>query len=301
MSVPVLLLVFNRPVHTRAVIDRLREVRPARLYVHSDGPRPGIAGEAEKVAAVRDLIDGVDWACEVKPLFRDSNFGLKKGVSDALDWFFGQEEYGIVLEDDCLPDPTFFPFCAELLEKYRHDEQVMHIAGSNLAQARTAGRPESYVFSRFSFVWGWASWSRAWRRMSLSLDGLDGFTASGTIRSFIPGRMAQVYMLEKFYSVRAGKLNSWAYAWFYSILNNKGLCIVPARNLVQNTGVGEEGATNTTGRNEAARLRASALHFPLQHPDSQIIDPDLERVFFHATQKKKYRLWIWFVMRFLRR
>lgn len=295
-TVPVLFLVFNRPGHTRATLGRLREVKPPRLYVHCDGPRPEVANDAEKVKSVRALIEQeIDWPCDVFTLFRDENMGLRKGVYGAISWFFEAEEKGIVLEDDCVPDPSFFPFCAELLDRYSHDEQIMHIGGSNLVAAVTEHLQESYVFSRFSFVWGWAGWRRAWTKMSPALDGLEDFD----LGRYIPGKMSQAYMKDKFEATRGGRNNSWAYAWFYSIIKNNGICIVPKVNLVQNTGVGEEGATNTTGRNAAARLAAQSVSFPLQHPAGKKIDVKLEQRFFFATQKRQVRLWLWYLLHWL--
>jgi len=296
-KVAVLLLLFNRPAHTQKVLDRLRMVRPPRVYVHCDGPRPERAGEQEKVAAVRAFVKTIDWPCEVFTLYRAQNMGLRMGVTGALNWFFEQEPYGIILEDDCLPDPTFFPFCAELLELYADDPQVMHIGGSNLTERFTCNAAESYVFSRFSFVWGWASWRRAWAKMSLHLEGLDDFEQTPLAQQWLPDSLARYYMLDKFKVTRDGKNNSWAYAWFYSILKNDGLCIVPTFNLVQNTGVGDTDATHTKGKNILAELPARQLSFPLKHPVNRTPDAQLERRFFYDSQKKRLRLWLW---RFLR-
>lgn len=298
MAVPVLLLVFNRPEHTRQVMERLRQLRPARLYVHADGPRAGVPGETEKVAAVRAAVaQAVDWPCTVQQLYRTDNAGLREGVYGALNWFFQQEEAGIILEDDCRPDASFFRFCAELLERYRDEEQIMHIGGSNLIESRTKVFETSYVFSRFSFVWGWASWRRAWQKMSLDLEGLDEFIAARDIRSLVSSPLAQIYMLEKF-RVTQQKINrSWGYAWFYSILKNNGLCIVPTINLVQNVGVGEAGATNTAEKNDAARLAAGSMDFPLRHPAKRQPDTGLEQAFFYASQKQRRRLLLWYALR----
>lgn len=291
---PVLFLVFNRPAHTKAALERLREVQPPRLYVHCDGPRPTSVTDSERITAVREIVHtGIDWPCEVFTLFRETNFGLRQGVYGAISWFFKAEEHGIILEDDCLPDPSFFPFCAELLDRYQHDESVMHIGGSNLVEELTVTLPSSYVFSRFSFVWGWAGWRRAWEKMRLDLEHLDQFN---TISDYIPGKMAQAYMLKKFKATQEGRNNSWAYAWFYSILINNGFCIVPTVNLVQNTGVGEEGATNTTETNQAARRGARTMHFPLRHPLEKKTRVELERQFFFATQKRRVRLWLWYFL-----
>jgi len=297
-SVPVLFLTFNRPQHTQAVLERLRLLQPERLYVHCDGPRPHRPEDADNVSAVRNILETqVDWPCQVTTLFRDVNLGLRAGVFDAINWFFRQETEGIILEDDCIPDPSFFRFCQEMLETYRDDEQIMHIGGSNLAQEFTAGLPESYVFSKFSFVWGWATWRRAWNKMSVSLDGLEKFAASEHFKQFVPNSMARVYMLDKFRDTQQRKNNSWAYAWFYSILKNNGLCIVPKKNLVQNVGVGEQSATNTTSSNQAARLRAGVLEWPLVHPSERSPEPGLEIHFFYTSQKKRPRLLIWWALK----
>lgn len=301
MEVPVLFLVFNRPDHTRAALERIRQARPPRLYVHCDGARPQVAGEAAKVAEVRAIIkEGMDWDCEFIVFFRIENQGLRQGVYGALNWFFAAEPCGIVLEDDCMPDLTFFQFCEEILEFYKNDHQVMHIGCSNLAEDQTEGQQASYVFSRFSFVWGWAGWRRAWQKMSPELEGLDAFEESGAIKNLIGDPKAQAYMLDKFQTTQRRENNSWAYAWFYSILKNNGLCVVPKVNLVQNTGVGEAGATNTTVRNKKAQLRSQPISFPLVHPESRKPDPALERQFFYLSQKSKTRLWIWYLLKILR-
>ena len=297
-NVPILFLVFNRPVQTKASLDRIREAQPSVLYVHCDGPRAHKAGENDLVSQVRMLIQTeIDWNCNVVTLYRENNHGLREGVFDAINWFFKQEPEGIILEDDCVPDLTFFRFCQELLERYRNDEQVMHIGGSNLAEKYTSSKTESYVFSRFSFVWGWATWRRAWEKMTLNLEGLDEFKQSAYFKQFMSNLLARSYMLDKFQHTQQRKNNSWAYAWFYSILNNNGLCIVPIKNLVQNVGVGEPSATNTTTSNKEAMLGASRLDWPLLHPINRKPDPALEQQFFYTSQKKRHRLLIWWALK----
>lgn len=298
MRIPILFLVFNRPAQTKASLQRIKEAQPPVLYVHCDGPRAQKTGEKELVEQVRALIQTeVNWPCKVITLYRENNLGLRDGVFDAINWFFKQEPEGIILEDDCVPDLSFFPFCEEMLERYRADEQVMHIGGSNLAEKYTADRVESYVFSKFSFVWGWASWRRAWEKMTLDLEGLDAFEDSVKLKQFVPNSFVRLYMLDKFQHTQQRKNNSWAYAWFYSILKNNGLCIVPNKNLVQNVGVGERSATNTTTPNKDARLRANQMIWPLIHPVQRIPDPALELQFFYSSQKKRHRLLIWWALK----
>lgn len=297
-SVPILLLTFNRPEQTRQVMAQILEAAPSKLYVHCDGPREWVSADVEKVNEVRQIVaDLAPPATELHTLFREQNRGLRRGVFDALNWFFEKEEYGIILEDDCIPDPSMFRFCEELLFRYKDDRRIMHIGCSNLAMASTKTALASFVFSRFSFVWGWASWRRAWKQMSIDLDGLDDFIRQGEIRHLIQDKQAQAYMLDKFKATRDGKMNSWAYAWFYSILKNNGLCIVPKINLVHNRGVGEEGATNTTSRNPLAAQGAQPLRFPLIFPAEPRIDPDLEARFFYTSQKSRLRLRLWYLLK----
>lgn len=295
-SVPVLLLAFNRPGKTAKVLEQIRHASPVRVYAHCDGPRRHVRDDLDRTEQVKRLIEEQLGSFEVKTLFRTTNAGLRRGVYEALNWFFEQEEFGIILEDDCVPDPSLFPFCEELLLRYRDDQQIMHIGCSNLA-GEYAGYPDGgYVFSRFSFVWGWASWRRAWQAMSIDLEGLELFERSGGLKRFLPDPMAQAYMYTKFQATKSGKNNSWAYAWFYSVLKNNGLCIVPKTNLVQNVGVGESDATNTTTLIKNSLKKAQPMHFPIVHPNNKSVDPKLEQLFFYTSQKSRFRLYLWYFL-----
>ncbi len=296
-SVPVLLLSFNRPEKTAQVLEQIKLAAPPRIYAHCDGPRAQVAGEAERVAEVRRIIVEKTAGLPLKTLFRENNFGLKSGVSGAIDWFFSQEEYGIILEDDCMPDPTLFRFCEELLLRYKDDPEVMHIGCSNISEPYLDGRKESYVFSKFPFIWGWASWRRAWNKMDIEVQELDKFEPRLPFGRFWIIASAQRYLRAKFQDTKTGKNKTWDYQWFYSILNNNGLCIVPSINLVQNTGIGEAEATNTTKDNELARRAAQSMHFPMVHPASKDIDLKLEQQFFYDSQKSRFRLWIWSILK----
>jgi hypothetical protein len=296
MNTPVLLLVFNRPAHTQAALEHLRQIKPKYLYIHADGARQERPEEQALVAEVRHILTAIDWDCEVKKRYRTQNFGLRDGVFDAIHWFFEEVESGIILEDDCMPDPKFFDFCTELLEKYADNEQIMHIGGSNLIDFKTEQKAESYIFSQHTFVWGWATWRRAWDKMSLDLQGLANYKKSGNITVFLEHPKAQEYMLDKFHVTRERQNQSWAYAWQYSVLYNKGLTIIPTRNLIENTGIGDAQATNTKGMIKGAKIKAKSLDFPLKHP---IIARDraLDQDFFFANQKAQHRLWLWWLLK----
>ena len=168
LQTPVVLLIFNRPDTTERVFETIRQAKPPKLLVVADGPRADKPGEAEKCAAVRAILDRVDWDCQVIQNYADTNLGCRERVSSGLNWVFETVEEAIILEDDCLPHPTFFRFCEELLERYRHDDRIMTISGNNLQ----FGRPhteDGYYFSRYTHIWGWASWRRAWRFYDLEM------------------------------------------------------------------------------------------------------------------------------------
>lgn len=241
IQVPVLFLVFNRMETTQKVFEAIRQAQPKKLYIACDGPRETRAGEAEKVEAVRSFVTGqVDWPCEVKTLFREKNLGCGKAVSSAINWFFENEEMGIILEDDCYPSQTFFPFCEEMLFKYKDDNRVMQVNGSSFIQ----GLPEtpSYSFSKYSFIWGWATWRRAWHTYQFTrsnfeaeFETLDIFASSQEKREW--------FNIFKHYF--DGKIDTWDYPWTFSIWMNRGLSITPHKNFVKNIGFGP-GATHTT-------------------------------------------------------
>jgi hypothetical protein len=239
LKTAVLFLVFNRPDTTAQVFDAIRKARPPRLYVAADGPRANREGEAEKVAKVREIATAVDWPCEVRTLFRDANLGCKRAVSGALDWFFGEEEAGMVLEDDCLPHPDFFRFCDALLERYAEDERVSVITGDNFQRGLRRG-DASYYFSRYNHCWGWASWRRSWRLYDGELSFWSDWKTSADWRERTPDTVERRYWEAIFDRVAHGEIDSWAYPWTASVWYHGGLTATPNVNLVTNIGFGED-------------------------------------------------------------
>ena len=161
-------MVFNRPEVVRRLLSSVRARRPPRVFVAADGPRPDHGDDVERCAETRALIEQIDWPCAVTTLYRDTNLGLQSAVVSALDWFFEHVDTGIVLEDDCIPEPDFFPFAGAMLERYRDVPRVMHVSGLNMRPEETFG-PGSYFFASVGHIWGWATWRRAWRRFDGSL------------------------------------------------------------------------------------------------------------------------------------
>ena len=267
MSTPaVLLLIFRRPELARRQIGALRLVQPRRIYVAADGPRPDRPMDNVACAAARRALEGIDWPCQVKTLFRTTNLGVKLAVSQAIDWFFESEEAGVILEEDCLPHPDFFWFCESLLDRYRNDIRVMQISGTNF-QPLVRTQERSFFFSRYSHVWGWATLRRAWRLYRANLEGLESFLEEATENHFWENRREQKYWRKILQIAKADRVQSWAYRWTYTLWAEGGLCVYPEVNLVTNLGFGD-GATNTQ---KTDRLKAGrGLHplLKLIHPST---------------------------------
>lgn len=266
LVVPVLFLVFNRPETTRQVFDAIRLARPRSLYVAADGARPDRPGEYRACAEVRAIATAVEWNCEVHTLFREENLGCQRAITEALDWFFEAEEQGIILEDDCLPDPSFFPYCQELLDVYRTEERVLAVSGDNF-QAQGFETEGSYYFSRYPHVWGWATWRRAWQLYDGGLSEWPTYRDGGTLTAEADGDkdFADHWstLLDR---TAAGDIETWDYQWMFTAWLRGGLACLPARNLVSNIGAGAE-ATHTRKEDGWALARErEPLSFPLKHP-----------------------------------
>jgi len=276
MTVPVIFIVFNRPDVTARVFARIRAARPATLYVICDGPRAHRPDDAPKVAAVRALIEnGVDWPCEVIRDYSESNLGCRNRVASGLNNAFNRLECAIILEDDCLPDPSFFPFCADMLEKYRDDSQVFHIAGTNFApQDSTGSRKQggsSYRFSSHPCIWGWATWRRAWKLYDFEMASWH--ERMSTLRSSFASSWEAQYWISTFAQAREDfvKINTWDFSWQFTVRSLNGLCVMPKANLVENLGIGLD-STHTGADAAHLFIPATSLAFPLKHPTTRLID-----------------------------
>jgi hypothetical protein len=271
LETPVLLLIFSRPDTTRRVFETIRQARPTRLYVAADGPRPNHPTDAARCAETRAIVQEVDWPCEVYTLFQEQNLNCGLGPVTALNWFFSHEEQGIILEDDCVPAPSFFGFCQELLTRYRHDTRVMHIGGNNFgSEAREPLAPgaPSYHFSTQRNSWGWATWRRAWALYDYHLTNFREAVQTGALDSTFTSALEKRYRLSKMEAVLQlpQPPDVWDYQWEYTIAMNSGLYIVPAVNLVGNIGFGNNSTHTHDDGDNMATVAATNLAFPLVHP-----------------------------------
>jgi hypothetical protein len=234
LQTAVLFLVFNRPDTTQQVFEAIRQAKPPRLYVAADGPRAGREGEAERTTQVRKIATAVDWPCEVKTLFRKENLGCKKAVSGGIDWFFENEEQGIILEDDCYPHPDFFFFCEWMLARYKNDVNIGMISGFNPQGINVES--DEYFQSKNALIWGWATWQSRWKKYDINMIMWDMPSARHEIREQLGYKVNMYYKLS-FGLTKKGILNTWDYQWAFCQMLNKQATIKPVSNLVKNIGV----------------------------------------------------------------
>ena len=282
-----LLLLCDRPDLTRRVFDRIREARPRQLFVAADGPRlPGVEG-ARLCEEARAAALSADWECDVQTLLRDRNLGCRRAVGSSVTWFFEHVEEGIVLEDDCVPDPAFFRFCAELLERYRADERVVGIGGNNFRGVPAAGGA-SYTFSAYNQIWGWATWRRAWAHYDGALDLWPALRGTNWLEDFLGDRVAARFWREVFERDFRGQIETWDFAWTLACWVQHGLTVHPSVNLVSNIGFDDRATHTRNPSSPLAAVPAVSIDFPLVHPPALLRDYDADR--FTAEHVHRVRL-----------
>lgn len=263
LNTPILFLVFNRPDLTKKVFFSIKMARPTKLYIAADGPRSEIKEDVERCALVRSIVTDIDWPCDVKTRFRDQNYGCKLAVSDGISWFFDQEEMGIILEDDCLPTQEFFGFCQELLVRYKDDIRIGQISGFNPLGTYN-WNDDTYLFSKFGPIWGWASWKRAWNTYDVNMSNWEEFENKGYLDFITDSFFEKNWRRDIFKKVVNNKINTWDYQWSFCKLLNGQINIIPTKNLVINIGFGEN-STHTKGNIEKKYLEVFHLG-KINHP-----------------------------------
>jgi hypothetical protein len=273
------------------VFQRIRELQPRYLFVSADGPRIQKENEIERCNAARKIIEKVDWVCEVKTHYSDVNLGCKVGVSSGIDWFFDQVEEGIILEDDCLPDRTFFQFCSGMLEHYRHNDRVMHIGGTNFQDGKIRGTG-SYYFSSIPHIWGWATWRRAWKNYDVSISSFPALLKNSEFERLFTDERIRKYWLKNFDLVHSKRKDTWDIQWVYAVSINQGLSIIPNINLVSNIGF-EEGATHTFNKSDPLANRSAESLNSIVHPSAVVPDRQADAYTFkkYLSPNKISKLW----------
>lgn len=292
MKTPVAFIIFKRLEETKLVFEAIRAAKPEILLIIADGPRR--EDERAICEQTRQITGKVDWPCDVRTNYSDKNLGCRTRVSSGLDWVFQQVDRAIILEDDCVPDPTFFPFCDELLERYKDDEQVMSVSG-NFFQQRNKHfqNKDSYYASMIPHIWGWATWRRAWAEYDVDLTRWPEVKSRGDLEKYFDNPGSYEYWARIWDQYYDKKIDSWDGQWFFACAANRGICLNPTVNLISNIGFGTQ-ATHTKSLNEFAEMPVGQIRFPLCHPEKIAIDHAADaftfRQNFGIDKKMRYRL-----------
>lgn len=286
---PVLLLIFNRPDKVQKLVEALEKVRPKKIYVSADGPRSHIDSDVINCEKARSIATNLPWECEIHTNFSNNNLGCMYGPVRGVSWFFENEEMGIILEDDCIPTLSFFNYVTGLLEKYKNDEKIMHINGTSfLTQEQTKQINSTYYFSAITFVWGWASWRRAWKQFDIEMKEINK-TKILLLQNkiFLESKHAKFWINLFNHVKNRSELGIWDAQWAYTVMSKNGITITPTQNLIENIGFGDD-ATHTIEKFPHARKSIDSIT-DIKHPTEIYINKELDRV----VMDKVFYLSLW--------
>ncbi len=294
-KLPILILAFNRADLVKQSMAPIRQYRPERLYLACDGPRENKIGEDKAVEVTRKVMEElIDWPCEVFRLYRETNLGCAYAVNDAITWFFSNEEYGCIIEDDVVVGQDFFTLCEDLLPRYIMSENIMEISARNVS--RRTDIKNTYVYSQCYHCWGWATWRRAWNKMDMSMNAVNNHNVLYYIKRLGLFRgILMNYYFKKAYS-RISTFNSWATRWYLSILDNDGLVICPGVNLAINIGMQDGTHYGSNDEDPYSGLAIAKIQWPLVYNDN--IVSDIKQTYYDSIEfyriralgiKKKFR------------
>lgn len=265
LTTPVALFIFNRPALAELVFNQICVVKPKVFLLIADGPRASIEGEDIQCMYARKIIDRIDWPCQVFTNFSDVNLGCKKRISSGIDWVFTLVDEAIFLEDDCLPCPSFFYYCEDMLNKYRNDNRIGMVSGNNFEFPQPKNS-DTYFFSQIAHIWGWATWKRAWRNYDVNMEAWPKIKQAKALKSIFCDKRQALSWEKIFTATYEGKIDTWDYQWVFTLLTNRQLSIMPGVNLISNIGFGVDATHTTQDENIFSRMEFGNLHLPLQHP-----------------------------------
>lgn len=268
MKTSILFIIFNRPETTKKVFETLRRYKPIELFIAADGPRENKPGEKERCEEARKITEKIDWPCKVKRLYRKKNLGCRYAVSGAITWFFKNVEEGIILEDDCLPNSSFFTYCEQMLRLYRNDKKVMCISGDNFLP-KEKQKSNGYFFSKYVHIWGWASWRRAWKNYDVEINDWPEIRKGNRLNIYFDNYLEKLHWTILFNAAHDGKIDTWDYQLVYHIWKNSGLSLVPNINLISNIGFAKDALhtkdTNSISSNLATgKIKIKSTKIPVK-------------------------------------
>jgi len=280
MQTSVALIIFNRPGNTKRVFDEISKAKPPKLFIVADGPRTTHPEDIKKCAAARAIVENVDWECDVYKNFSKVNMGCGIRPATGINWIFEHVDRCIILEDDCLPHPSFFQFCDELLEKYKNDDRIMQICGTASLHSENQS-PYSYYFIRHNICWGWATWRRAWKYFNIKIEKWPILRNTSWLNDILQKPLAVEYWKNIFdaaYYKYTDDIDYWDYQWRFAFWLQKGLAIKPHNSLISNIGFNEDATHTLWSKDPYANLERSAITFPLKHPPVIEIDGAEDRL-----------------------
>ena len=277
INTPIIFIAFNRPSTTSRVFNVIKRARPKQLYLVCDGPRPHVDKDEYACAAVKKILDKIDWDCNVYRDYSSENMGCRDRVYSGISNAFNHFESAIILEDDCYPDDTFFRYCEIMLEKYKDDERVMHINGTNQCGPDVINK-DSICFSRFAHVWGWATWKRAWLKSDVTISKWPEYKQMGLINVLPFEKVVKDHLAHLFDSVYSGAMNTWDFQWQFQIFYHNGICITPNRNLISNIGFIKNSTHTSDEASTFADLKRFPMRFPMQLPREVICNEEFDRI-----------------------
>lgn len=286
LRTPVIFIIFNRPDTTKIVFDEIRRVRPPKLLVIADGARTGRYKEQELVDQTRSILEAIDWDCELFTEYSDVNLGCRNRLSTGLTWAFQHVSEAIILEDDCVPDPSFFEFCQELLSYYQSDQRISMISGANLLLGNSPSE-DSYYFSNNSHIWGWATWADRWLQDYDPQMVLWPMIRDGNyVADWANSKTEQMSLIKVFEKTYKGEIDTWDHQWNFANRLNGRISIIPSKNLISNIGFRED-ATHTKKTHKLANMMRAQMAFPLKHPKYIFASRKTDELFHKNIEKRQ--------------
>lgn len=289
-ATPILFIVFNKQDETKKVFNAIRAQKPVSLFLAADGSRNDKPGEKEKCENIRQwVLENIDWDCEVKTLFRDENIGCGRGPSEAISWFFEHVNEGIILEDDCMPNDSFFRFCEENLEKYRNNPLISIISGNNFQQVQPMAMDADYYFSVFPSSNGWATWRRTWKEYDYFITSWKTINQKDLLSFLFKELKYQLWWKRQFDCIyKEQPHDMWDFQFHFHCMARKQLAVIPKANLVTNIGYGPDATHSANPDSYFANVPTYELHFPLNHPENIIrnfeADVFIQRMLFGEVE-----------------
>jgi hypothetical protein len=291
LRTPVALLIFSRPESTRQLVQAILRARPPKVLVFGDAPRPDHPEDIALVAASRAIIEEACWECEVLTNYAEINLGTKYRPATGLDWVFENVERAIFFEDDCLPHPTFFRFCDELLERYVDHEQVMMISGNNYMECQLT--TDSYLFSHYVGIWGWATWRRAWQHYDVEISRWPTLRETDFLRSVLSNKQEVAFWTHCFDRICSGESRTWDHQWQFACWLRQGLSVMPTVNLCTNIGFGPTAQHYTDFHPKLSNAATGEMVFPLKHPSTMVRSRAADEFAFRELLKPPVNLRSW--------